>query len=463
MIRPQTTERPRVVIVGAGFAGLSAARRLMRRRDLDLVIIDRNNYHTFQPLLYQVAAAELESSEVANPLRGLFRRRRQVAVLMTEVCGADLERRILYTNGPEIRYDYLVLAAGSVGNFFGTSGAAEHAFTLKSMDDAVRLRNHLLCCFERAALLTAESHANTTTPSDSPDPGEATSDRDRLFRIVVVGGGPTGIEYAGALAELIRTPLARDFHEFPPGSARVTLLEAADQVLPGFPPRLTDYAVRRLERMGVEVRIRASVAEVRPDSVVLADGTEIFAATTVWTAGACGNPLAATMGLPLAKGARVAVAPTLQVEAHPEVFVVGDLSIPEGERCPMVAPNAIQQGALAGDNIVRLLLRKEPLKPFVYRDKGSVAVIGRGAAVVSLGRFGFSGLLAWLLWLFIHLSYLVGFHNKISVMIAWAWDYLFAERTVRLIVPGRCACSSTKKTPEHDKDTSKNSPPEPRA
>jgi len=419
----QNTEiKHRVTIVGAGFAGLSAAKRLARHKNIEVKIIDRNNYHTFQPLLYQVAAAELESGEVANPLRGLLRKRSRspISVAMAEVLGVDTEKRVLHTDGPSIPYDYLILAAGGVTNFFGTQGAEKNTFTLKTLEDAVRLRNNILYCFEQAALLSEETEM----------------DRQKMLsHIVVVGGGPTGVEYAGALAELIRTSLARDFPDLKRGETiRVTLLEAADQILPGFPSCLCHYAHQRLARMGVTVQTKAQVTEIRDDAVVLADGTVIPSATVVWTAGVRGNDVATQMGLPIGRGGRVNVLPTLQVAEYPEIFVAGDLSLPEGQNPPMVAPNAMQQGRLAADNILRSI-RQETLSPFVYRDKGSLAVIGRNAAVARLGRFHFSGFVAWILWLGVHLSYLVGFHNRVMVLIDWAWDYFFAERSVRLILP----------------------------
>ncbi len=418
-MRTQDKNKTRVVIVGAGFAGLSAAKRLARVKELEILLLDCNNYHTFQPLLYQVAAAELDSEEIANPLRGLFRRYPRVSLAMLEVTGADFEKRLLHTNGPDIEYDYLILATGSISNFFGIPGAEENTFPLKSLEEAVHLRNHILRCFEQAALL----------PETAPD---------GLTHLVVVGGGPAGVEYAGALAELIRTPLSRDFSEMPPGFARVTLVDAVDEILVGFPPRLRAYAHKRLERMGITVRTGAQVKEVRDDAVVLGDGTVLPSKTVVWTAGVRGSDLGPALNLPLGRGGRVAVSPTLQLPEHPEIYIAGDLSLPEGMNLPMVAPNAIQQGLCAAENILRHLRKKEP-KPFAYHDKGSLATIGRNAAVARLGRFEFSGVIAWVLWLGVHLTYLVGFHNRIMVLIDWAWDYLFFERSVRLILPRKSA------------------------
>lgn len=415
----KTSGRIRVVIIGAGFAGLSAAKRLARRKDIDVILLDRNNYHTFLPLLYQVAAAELDPGDIANPLRGLFRKYRNVTVLMAEVLAADMEKQILYAEGLEIEYDYLIVATGSVVNFFDTPGAEEYAFPLKSLEKAIQIRSHFLQCFEQAVLMKKNN---------------ATGSPECLTNIVIVGGGPNGVEYAGALAELVRTSLTKDF----PGPAcdaiKITLLEATDRLLTGFPEQLRDYTKTRLERMGITVRFQSQVTEICEDRVLLADGTVIPASTIVWAAGVRGSELAQNMQLSTGRGDRVNVLQTLQIQESSNVFVAGDLSLPENMTVPMVAPNAIQQGRHAADNIIRLI-RKETPQPFRYRDKGSLAVIGRNAAVAQIRRFAFSGFIAWFLWLCVHLGYLVGFHNRLKVIINWAWDYLFAERSVRLILP----------------------------
>ncbi len=415
-MRDTTGKKARVAIIGAGFAGLWAARRLAKARGVDVVLIDRNNYHTFLPLLYQVAAAELEPEEIAYPLRGVFRGSPNVSIAMAEVRGLDPVRRVVLTEGPEIPYDHLILAPGSLTAFFGVAGAEEHAFTLKSLEDAVRLRNHLLACFERAAL------------------GGEYAQNPGLLTITVVGGGPTGVEYAGALAELIRGPLAKDFPELGHNKPRVLLLDSGDGVLHGFPEELRAYARERLQHMGVEVHSGQAVTEVAERSVTFADGNVLPTCTVVWTAGVRGHDVAASMGLPLGRSGRVDVLPSLQVAAYPEIHVAGDLSLPDGQNPPMLAPNATQQGRHAAENILRIL-RGEAAQAFNYYDKGSMVTIGRQAAVVKLGKYSFSGFIAWVLWLFVHLAYLIGFRNRVFVLINWAWDYLFAERAVRLILP----------------------------
>ena len=411
-----TQGKHKVAIIGAGFAGLWAARRLAKERDVEVTVIDRNNYHTFLPLLYQVAAAELEPEEIAYPLRGVFRNAPNVSAVMAEVRGIDPERRVVLTEGPEVPYDQLIVAAGSLTTFFGVPGAEEYSYTLKTLEDAVLLRNHLLTCFERAAM--GGEYAD--------DPG--------LLTIVVVGGGPTGVEYAGALAELIRGPLAKDFPELGHKIPRVVLVDSDDGVLRGFPKKLREYARRRLEHMGVELQSDRAVKEVSARAVHLADGTVLPSCTVVWTAGVRGHDVAAAMGLPIGRSGRVEVLPSLQVAAHPEIHVAGDLALPEGQNPPMLAPNATQQGRHAAENILRLL-RGEAAQSFSYFDKGSMVTIGRQAAVVQFGKFNFSGFVAWVFWLFVHLAYLIGFRNRIFVLINWGWDYLLAERAVRLILP----------------------------
>ncbi len=419
--------RKRVVIAGGGFAGLWAARALASgeaARTVDVLVLDRNNYHTFLPLLYQVAAAELEPEQIAYPLRGVFRRMDNVDFRLTCVTGADFSDKVVHTDGGDVPYDYLVLAMGSNTEFYGVPGAEEHAFRLKSLEQAIALRNHILTRFEIAA--------------HEPDPDV----QRRMLTFTVVGGGPTGVEYAGALAELIRTPIAKDFSDFNTGQARVVLLEAADGLLAGFPETLRQYTFRRLTRMGVDVRLHSGVAAVETHQVRFREGAPLATDTVVWSAGIRGNRTAERMALPFGRGMRVTVLPSLQLAEHADVYAVGDLAQPmsgdsrTGEvlSSPMIAPNATQQGRLAAANILRQI-NGEEVQPFRYRDKGAMATIGRSSAVVRIGDRAVSGLVAWVLWLFVHLAYLIGFRNRMFVMVNWAWDYLFFERSVRLILP----------------------------
>ncbi|MDL2210644.1 NAD(P)/FAD-dependent oxidoreductase [Desulfovibrio sp. OttesenSCG-928-O18] len=411
-------EKQRVVIVGAGFAGLFAARRLSRRdaaREVDVTLIDRNNYHTFPPLLYQVAAAEIEPESIAYPIRGIFRHARNVNTIMTEVTGIDVRQRLVITDGSPVPYDHLVLAAGSRTAFFNVPGAEENAFGLKTLEEAVNLRNHLLACFERAAL-----------EGDNAPAG--------LLTVVIVGAGATGLEYAGALAELFAAPLARDFPQRKGPKAQVVLVDAAEDVLAPFQPPLREYARKKLEAMGVSVHIRQGVHAVEPDRVVLADGTCIKACTIVWAAGVRGDDLGHLAGFPLGKGGRVAVSPTLQLAGRPEIHVAGDLAAPEDKNPPMVAPNAIQQGTHVAENILRAVKGLASTE-FFYKDKGSMVTIGRNAAVAQIGKKAYRGFFAWALWLFVHLTYLIGFRNRILVLTSWAWSYFFFEHSVRIILP----------------------------
>ena len=408
---------PRVVIVGAGFGGLWAARGLARR-PVDVTLIDRNNYHTFFPLLYQVAAAELVPTDIAHPVRSIFRRARNVHVRMSEMTGLDLDAREIHTTLGPISYDYLVLALGSEPSFFGVEGAAEHAFPLRWMDDAVPLRHHVLTRFEAAATADPER-------------------RKRLLTFVVVGGGPTGVEYAGALSELIFGPLLRDFPDVRRDEVRIELLEAYDALLRGMPAKLARYASERLTRRRVSVRLGAKVETVEATWVELAGGERIPTETVVWTAGVRGDPRVAEWGLPLARGGRVPVTDALNVEGRREVFVIGDLAYredDEGQPLPQVAQVAIQQGRRVARNILRIVAGQQP-EPFRYKDPGMLAVIGRNAAVAHVFGFAFRGLTAWLLWLGIHISWLIGFRNRALVLLNWGWNYVFYRRAVRLILP----------------------------
>ena len=413
----ERSPRPRVVVVGAGFGGLWAARTLARE-PVDVVLIDRNNYHTFFPLLYQVAAAELVPTDIAYPVRSIFRRAPNVGVRLAEMTGLDLEHRIVHTDRGGMSYDALILAIGSEATFFGVEGAEQHAFPLRWMSDAIPLRHHVLTRFEAALSSDAES-------------------RRRLLTFAVVGGGPTGIEYAGALSELVHGPLLRDFPGVTPDEVRIVVLEGGPRLLSSMPERLGAYALERLARRRVEVRLGTLVEGVEEAAVSLAGGDRIETETVVWTAGVRGEPRAAAWGLPVGRGGRVPVTPSLSLVDHDEVYVVGDLSYLEDERgqaLPQVAQVAIQQGKHAAANILRRAAGEEP-EPFRYKDLGMLAVIGRNAAVAHVFGRVFRGWPAWMLWLGIHISWLIGFRNRALVLLNWGWNYVFFRRAVRLILP----------------------------
>jgi NADH dehydrogenase len=413
----QSSTRGRIVIVGAGFGGLWAARRLSGS-GYDVLVADRRNFHTFVPLLYQVAAAELEPGQIAYPVRGVFRRRRDIRFVLAEVRGIDREMKILRTCGPDIPYDALILSLGSETNFFGVPGAEDHCFGLKTLEEGIALRNHIMSLFEQA--------------SQTADPGR----QRELLTFCVAGGGPTGVEYAGALAELIRGPLTKDYPLLNLSQARVVLLEAGQSILAAFAPELREYALYKLGRKGVEVHLGAQVSRVTGDSVYLEDGSALATRTVVWTAGVRGPAMAGELGLQTGPAGRVPVMETLQTMDDPSIFVIGDMAhfTGPGGALPMIAPVAMQQGKLAADNAKRHLSGKK-LKSFRYFDKGIMATIGRAAAVTSFGRWGFTGFTAWAAWLFVHLIMLIGFRNRLAVLLNWAWDYFLFERSVRLIIP----------------------------
>ena len=408
-----------ILILGAGFGGVWAAEALAKQ-PAQVLILDKNNYHTFLPLLYQVAAAELEPERIAQPVRSIIRQRNNVRFALQEVVGVDLAAQTVQTAvGQTLAYDYLLIALGSTNHYFGIPGAAEHSFTLKSVEEGIALRNHILRCVEKAARETD------------------TAVRRQLLTFVIIGGGPTGVEYAGALSELLYQPLDKDFPELDlRHEAKVVLVEAADGLLRGIGGG--DYALQRLQRMGVDVRLNTQVSEIQADAVTLNKGETIIPTVSpIWTAGVQGVPLA-QLDLPRVRGGRLAVRPTLQVEGHDNVFVVGDLAYLEqdGQMLPGVAQVAMQGGRHAAQNILRHLAGQS-LLPFRYKDKGAMATIGRNAAVANIGGRQFTGFVAWVLWLVIHIFFLIGFRNRIGVLTNWAWNYLFYERVVRLILPSK--------------------------
>lgn len=414
----QTQNLPHVVIVGAGFGGLRAARALAHA-PVQVTLIDRNNYHLFQPLLYQVATSALSADQIAYPVRAVFRRQPNLTFHMGSVTAIDLDKHQVTNEAGAIPYDYLVLAMGGVNNFFGNASVAEHGMGLKDLDDAVRIRNHLLSRFEQAA--------------KESDPQR----RRALLTIVVVGGGPTGVECAGSISELIRMVLHRDFPALDLADVRILLLEGADRLLLALPEDLGRFTAQVLARKHIDVRFKSIVSDYDGQVVTLKDGSTIEAATLIWAAGVRASPLFDTLGLPQDRLGRVQVEPSLQVPGHPEVFVIGDaacLNGEDGKPLPMVAQVAMQQGRLAGRNIARRLIG-EPLQAFHYKDLGTLATIGRNQAVARVAGLDFKGFLAWLVWVAVHIFWLIGFRNRVATLLDWAWNYLFYERAVRLIAP----------------------------
>lgn len=414
--RPWPSARPRVVVIGAGFGGLNAASELAGK-DVDVLVIDRNNYHGFWPLLYQVATAGLEPEAVAYPVRAILRQHSNVSFMMAEVTGVDFAAKLVKTDTAALPYDYLIISAGSANNYFGNDKLAEQTYGLKDVDEAEELRSHVLANFEHAV--------------SEQDPQL----RRRLMTLVIVGGGPTGVELAGAFVELINHVLVRDYPMLDISEARVILVEAGPDVLGPFPEGLRNNALRRLNKMGVEVRTKTAVASVEGDLVTFADGSTIAASTVIWAAGVRAAHLADTLGVKQARAGRVPVEPTLTLSEHPDVFVIGDMAYLEGYKggaYPMVAPVAMQQGKQAARNIVART-KRQPMRPFVYFDKGSMATIGRRAAVLDAFGIRLTGYLAWMGWLLVHLMYLVGFRNRVIVLLNWAYSYFTYDRGVRLI------------------------------
>jgi NADH dehydrogenase len=407
---------PRVVIIGGGFGGLYAAKAL-RRAPVEVTLIDRRNHHVFQPLLYQVATAGLSAIDIAEPIRRILRRQRNTTVLLAGAERIDLEKReVLLTESREITYDYLIVATGITDSYFGHEDWRPFAPGLKSIEDALEIRRRILLAFERAEM--------------EQDPER----RRGWLTFVVIGGGPTGAELAGALSEIARLTLVGDFRRFDPAEARILLVEGAPRVLPSYPEDLSEKARRQLQRLGVEVRRSTLVTDIDEGGVTIGE-ERIRAGTVLWAAGVAAPPLSRSLGVPLDRVGRVLIEPDLSVPGHPEVFVAGDLAALEinGRALPGVAPVAIQEGRHAAGNIVRALRGKATL-PFRYRDRGSMATLGRKAAVAVIGRLHLSGLVAWLAWLFIHIFFLIGFRNRLVVLFEWAKSYLTYSRSARLIL-----------------------------
>lgn len=401
---------PHVVIIGGGFAGLYAAKAL-RKTPVRVTLVDRRNHHLFQPLLYQVATAALNPSDIAVPLRAIFRRQENVFVVLADAERIDpATRHVVLTDG-EIRYDRLIMATGATHSYFGNDAWAPYAPGLKSLEDALEIRKRVLLAYERA--------------EREPDPQR----RKAWLTFVIVGAGPTGVELAGSIAEISRHAMSREFRTFDPAESRVVLLEGATRVLPPFPEELSEKAKGQLTTLGVEVLVNRRATAIDGEGLWM--GTErLEARTVIWAAGVAASPLAKSLGAPLDKAGRVQVLPDLSIPGHPEIQVVGDLaSIPN---VPGVAPAAIQMGRHAAANIKRSLEGEAPLS-FRYRDPGVIATIGRGAAVAAFPKSRWSGAIAWWLWLAIHIFKLIGFRNRLLVLFQWAWAYVTYRRGVRLI------------------------------
>jgi NADH:ubiquinone reductase (H+-translocating) len=411
-------KRPHVVVLGGGFAGLYAARALARA-PVSVTVVDSRNHHLFQPLLYQVATAALSAGDIAVPIRRILRHQANASVVLAKALDIDTQaKRVTFDEG-SFEYDFLIVATGATHSYFGHDAWQKDAPGLKSIEDALDIRRRVLLAYEEA--------------EREPDP----SVQREWLTFVVVGGGPTGVELAGALAEISRHVLERDFRRIDPASARIVLVEAGPRVLPAFTEISSKRAMEQLERLGAEVRTGARVTNIDARGVTL-DGEHITARTVLWAAGVTASPLAAKLGAPLDRAGRVKVLPDLSVPGAPDVFVVGDLAALEqdGKLVPGVAQAAIQEGRHAAKNIVRRV-RGGSTEPFHYRDKGELATIGRASAVAELGSLRLSGLFAWLVWLFVHILFLIGFRNRYIVLSEWAISYVTYERGARLITGGK--------------------------
>jgi NADH dehydrogenase len=414
-VQQAPARRQRVVIIGAGFGGLSAAKALANA-PVDVIIIDRHNYHLFQPLLYQVATAGLSPADIAAPIRSVLRRQSNTTVILADVQGVDTVAKMVEAEDQRVPYDLLLIATGAEDSYFGHHDWAKFAPALKSIDDATLLRRHILLAFEKAE-----------TETDARE-------REALLSFVIIGGGATGVELAGAIAELARKALSADFRSIDPRAARVTLIEAGPRLLPTFHPELSQAARHSLEQLGVEVRL-GSPATQCDERGVEAGGERIDARTIIWAAGVVASPVGQWLGVAMNRVWRVNVNPDLSVLGHPEIFVLGDAANfagPDGRQLPGVAPVAKQQGAYLG-RLIRTRLKGADLPAFHYRDFGSLATIGRKSAVVEMGRFRITGVIGWIIWSIAHIYFLIGFRNRLAVVLNWGWNYITFQRGARLI------------------------------
>ena len=405
------TGNAHIVVIGGGFGGLYAAKNL-KRAAARVTVIDRRNFHLFQPLLYQVATAALNPSDIAYPIRSVVSHQKNTNVILGEVSAIGVDRKVVKMNDGEIAYDYLIVATGATHSYFNHPDWERNAPGLKTIEDALEIRRRVLLAFE-----AAEKETNADA-------------QQAWLTFVIIGGGPTGVELAGALSEIARHTMMRDFRNIKPSSARVLLLEGKERVLPVYPPDLSEKARKQLQSLGVEVITGAMVTNVDDRSVKIGE-TTIPTRTVLWAAGVQASPLARTLGAPLDRAGRVLVNDDLSIPNHPEVFVIGDLAMLKTP-APGVAPAAIQEGVHTAKNIQRLMSGK-PTLPFKYWDKGSLATIGRAAAVADFGRLHVSGFLAWFSWLAVHIFFLIGFRNRVLVILQWAWAYLTYQRGARLI------------------------------
>jgi NADH dehydrogenase len=409
------SEEKRVVIIGGGFGGLYAAKALAKV-NVRITLADRRNYHLFQPLLYQVATAALNPSDIAAPIRAVLRKQKNVSVIMGDATGIDLNRKIVRLADGELAYDILIIATGATHSYFGHPEWEANAPGLKTIEDALEIRRRVLRAFE-----AAERETDSTR-------------QQAWLNFVIVGAGPTGVELAGALSEIARQTMLRDFRRINPSSARVILVEGRERVLPPYPPALSAKAAAQLRDLGVEVMTDAIVTRVNDHEVCIGE-TAIPTRTVLWAAGVQASPLARSLGVPLDRAGRVLVESDLSVPGHGDVFVIGDLAAvknDDGSLVPGVAPAAIQEGTHTAKNIARMM-NGQPTLPFRYRDKGSLATIGRAAGVADFGRLKLSGFIAWAAWLAVHIFFLIGFRNRVLVILQWAWAYITYQRGARLI------------------------------
>jgi NADH dehydrogenase len=413
---PPPSPGPRVVIVGAGFGGLNAAVQL-RRAPVEVVVIDRRNYHLFQPLLYQVATGLLSPAQIATPIRHILSRQKNASVLMERVIGIDRVRREVVTDMSRVPFDYLIIATGARHHYFGHESWERIAPGLKKIDEATEIRARILTAFELA------------------EAGGDDEQRRRLLTFAVIGAGPTGVEMAGAIAELARHAMTGDFRRIDPARARILLIEAGDRVLTSFPPELSEKAMRQLERLGVEVMLRNAVTACDEDGLTLSGGERIACSSIVWAAGVMASPAAKWLGETTDRAGRVPIGPDLALMDDPAIFVIGDTAAvtdAKGQVVPGVAPAAKQMGRYVA-KVIRNRLAGRSTPAFVYRDWGNLATIGRKAAVADFGYIRLSGLLAWLAWSFAHIWFLIGFRNRLLVLVDWAWAYFTYDRGARLI------------------------------